>query len=556
MSASRHADPKIGVLMGERYRLLDVIGHGGAGRVYRAIQEPIGREVAVKVMHTELDPEGAHDFQARFLREAATAGRVQHPHVVTVHDYGRTPEGECYIVMEHLRGRTLRSVLRDGALPVERSLRIFEQLVRGLRAAHRAGLVHRDVKPSNVILLRADDGGDFVKLFDFGLVKGEDEAAITQVGMFMGTPQYVAPEQAKGEESDARSDLYSAGVILYRMVTGALPFTADTPLAVAWMHVREALPAMVERAPEVAVPAALEALVRRLLAKEPDERYADADAVLAAVSALRAELGLREEESLIAAVPGPEDAPSLSSGAGVALIDGGLAAAPPSRRSRGLAVAGGLLLLGASAGGLVLVLDGGGDRVEPTPVVPAVEAVEPPPVVVDEQPPPPHEVTILVSSEPGGAEVWLDDVLLGFTPLARSLAVLEGEGGERGLRLALEGHVDGQVVLDLDQDTAAGHLLLQPVRRARSLEASRAAQGKPAAVQVVADGVRFDATQSAAALSWLNSADADTLRASGIAARQVNIIVDGRPFPDLATFAATPWIGPKTLERLLTVSQR
>ncbi len=577
----RPSDPLVGAILGGRYRLLDVIGHGGTGRVYRAMQEPIGREVAVKVLHPDLDPEGTHDFQARFLREAALAGRVQHPHVVTVHDYGSVDDGACYIVMEHLRGRTLRSLLRDGPLPVGRALRIFGQLVQGLRAAHNAGLVHRDVKPSNIILLTADDGGDFVKLFDFGLVKGEDESEITHSGMFMGTPQYVSPEQARGGVADGRSDLYSAGVILYRMVCGQLPYTADTPIAVAVKHAREPLPPMRSRAPDVAVPAAVEAFVRRLLEKDADDRFDDAEAVLDALVALTGELAI-DDFSV---------EPTLRVGAGDA------AAAPLARlradepeltvddtpdRGRWRASLGLGALLLAGAGGLVLFSRAqapADDLAQLAVVAGDLQAEEPPPVEPSPpQPPPPAEVVILISSTPSGAEVWLDDALLGLTPLARRITVpsqvpSEEPAATTTFRLVLDGYRDGDLTLSLDQGEAAGHVDLvslapqrRPVSRttaapasagssAASSAASKAAR-TAAGTDVIVDDVRFTPAQAAATLALINDADGDTLRASGVAPRQANILLDHRPFSDLAEVAATPFIGPKTMEALRGAADR
>lgn len=590
MTRTSARDPLVGALLGGRYRLLDVIGHGGTGRVYRATQEPIGREVAVKVLHPDLDPEGQHDFQARFLREAAMAGRIQHPHVVTVHDYGRTEDGDCYIVMEHLRGRTLRSVLRDGRLPLARSLRIFAQLVRGLRATHRAGLVHRDVKPSNLILLDGDDGREFVKLFDFGLVKGDEESEITQTGTFMGTPQYVSPEQARGEPADARSDLYSAGVILYRMLTGVLPFEGDSPISIAVKHARDPYPPMKERAPTVDVPPEIERIVRRLMDKDPAARYRDADSLLEALrwawDELRLDAG--DDEQTMTVVRAPEDAPSIGSIDGVAAVDDALVAldedgsilrgrrsvipsAPPEadepqpRKGRwalpvgmgaGLAVAAVLAVAlprRASEEAPSSVEAGEGTPAE----VAAIEEapVEPEPVASLDR-----EVVLLVSSEPGGAEVWLDGILLGVTPLARRL-VLDAEDDlapVRSFRLHLDGYADGDLQVDISGSEAAGHLELQPLRRAQgasaagAASASASAEAAPApATAVVADGVRFSAEQAAAALAFVNDADGEALRAAGIAPRQANILLDQRPFPDLATVAATPFIGEKTLESIL-----
>jgi len=570
------ADPLLGTLLGGRYRLLDVVGHGGSGRVYRAVQEAIGREVAVKVLHAGQDGEGAHDLQARFLREAALAGRIQHPHVVTMHDYGRTPEGACYIVMEHLRGRTLRSLLRDGPLPLPRALRIFEQLLLGLRAAHRAGLVHRDVKPSNVILLRSDDGGDFVKLFDFGLVKGDDETTITQHGVFMGTPQYVSPEQARGGVSDARSDLYSAGVILFRMVTGTLPFSAETPMAVAWKHVHEPLPTVATIAPQATVPAVVEELVRELLEKEPGKRPADVDAALARLVEVREALGMAEEGSTLLQRRPPEDAPSLSSIAGVGTVE---LEEPPElaldRPSRGGPVAlavlvAVLVLLGTVT---VLLLRRPGQQ---APAVPAVVQGADAPATGEGSPSPEEappavaalgvrEVVILISSDPSGAEVWQEGLQLGTTPMARSIAVDDaaGEGGARSFRLHLAGHHDATVTLDLDQATAAANAVLAPLaghrgstHPASSAAAASSASSTSGAVAVVADDVRFSSAQAAATLALVNEGDEDTLRAAGVAPRQVGIILAGRPFSDLGAFAATPWIGQKTLEHLRDAATR
>lgn len=544
-------DRFVGATLAERYRLLDLIGQGGAGRVYRAVQEPMGREVAVKIMHGLPNPEEAHDIEVRFLREAALAGRIQHPNVVTLHDFGRTPEGDCYIVMEHLRGRTLRSLMREGALPVPRALRIHEQLLSGLRAVHSAGMVHRDIKPSNIILLKADDGGDFVKIFDFGLVKGDDEVTISQNGVFMGTPHYVSPEQARGLDADQRADLYSAGVVLYRLLTGMLPFYADNPLSVAAMHIRDPVPPMVEMAPDVEVPPAVEAMVRRLLEKDPADRPANAEEALVELARVRVELGLPDEGP-------PKTTPPLSTPS-LATSPGFEPLPLPTRQTGRLAMGlGALLLVGAvGIGTAAIVRSPGPAPVEPHAPVVVAESVA---TEVVPPPPPPREVVLLISSEPGGAEVRWGEVLLGTTPLARGVSVLEGEGGPQAFTLSLSGHRPTTVELDLDLDQATGHAVLARVagrETASGTSANRPATPAAAASEaastrpsrsVVIDEVVFEPAEAEDALRWLNGADEAALRSSGIAPRQANIILEGRPFDSLHAFGDTPYIGTKTVE--------
>lgn len=270
-------DPLIGQTLLDRYEILAPLGHGGSSRVYRAIQQPLGREVAVKVVRSDLDEDFREEFEVRFLREAALAGRLSHSALVTIHDFGRSDAGHCFLVMELLRGRSLKKLIRKAPLQPELAVRLCAELARGLRHAHSAGLVHRDVKPGNVFLVRDDEGIERAKLLDFGLVKEGGESSISGVGTFMGTPHYIAPEQAKGLESvDGRADLYSLGVVLFRMLTGQLPFSAETPMGIAIKHIRETPPTMKERAPRVQVDPALQDIVSRCLEKAPEDRFADA----------------------------------------------------------------------------------------------------------------------------------------------------------------------------------------------------------------------------------------------------------------------------------------
>ena len=190
LPVARAVDPFLGATVDGKFLIEADLGKGGAGRVYIATQLALHRRVALKILRPDLEADGDERFAERFFREASLAGALQHPNVVTVHDYGRSPEGLCYIAMELLDGRSLKDLMKDGPLEPERALGIFEQVGRGLRAAHRAGLVHRDVKPGNVLVVPGEDGAEVAKLLDFGLVKS-DAAEVTEItrdGSFLGTP--------------------------------------------------------------------------------------------------------------------------------------------------------------------------------------------------------------------------------------------------------------------------------------------------------------------------------------------------------------------------------
>ncbi|MEO3849235.1 protein kinase [Streptomyces sp. B8F3] len=267
---------------GGRYRLLDLLGTGGMASVHLAHDTVLDRQVAVKTLHTELGREDS--FRERFRREAQAVARLSHQNVVSVFDTGEdrfAGDGGGpvpYIVMEYVEGRPLRSVLdedvaRFGAMPTEKALRIVSDVLAALDASHEMGLVHRDIKPGNVMMTRRDQ----VKVMDFGIARAVQSGvtSMTQTGMVVGTPQYLSPEQALGRGVDARSDLYSVGVMLFELLTGRLPFDADSPLAIAYAHVQEPPPA--PSSINVTVPQVVDALVARALAKNPDDRFAGAE---------------------------------------------------------------------------------------------------------------------------------------------------------------------------------------------------------------------------------------------------------------------------------------
>ncbi|HEY2744953.1 MAG TPA: protein kinase, partial [Polyangia bacterium] len=282
-------DPIVGRLIAERYRVLSPLGRGGMGAVYRVEHVMLKKELALKFLHPEL---GRLDEVARrFEREAEAAARLDHPNIIAVTDFGRTPDGMLFLVMELLQGQSLTEVIRpDGAgrpLPVDRALHIVRQILRALEHAHQSGIVHRDLKPDNVMLVSRDGDDDVVKLLDFGIAKmiapadGEPGQALTQAGVVFGTPEYLSPEQAMGEEADPRADLYSAGIVLYEMLTGTRPFDAPSKVAIVSMHLTQKAMPVTEAAPDV--PKWLERVVERAMAKKRDERYANAGAFLGAL---------------------------------------------------------------------------------------------------------------------------------------------------------------------------------------------------------------------------------------------------------------------------------
>jgi eukaryotic-like serine/threonine-protein kinase len=251
-----------------RYSVERSVGHGGMAQVYEGTDTVLGRTVAIKV----LAPQYARDdaFVARFRREAQAAAKLNHPGVVSVYDTG-SDDGVHYIVMEYVAGRTLAEVLeQEGRLQPERAAEIAAQVGQALSFAHAAGIIHRDVKPANIMLSAQGS----VKVMDFGIARALSTQTLTQTATVLGTASYLSPEQAQGEAVDARSDLYSLGVVLYEMLTGRPPFTGDTPVAVAYKHVREDPRLPSEVAPEV--PSELDAVVMKAMAKNPANRYASA----------------------------------------------------------------------------------------------------------------------------------------------------------------------------------------------------------------------------------------------------------------------------------------
>jgi beta-lactam-binding protein with PASTA domain/tRNA A-37 threonylcarbamoyl transferase component Bud32 len=261
-------------LLGGRYELDGVVGRGGMAEVYRARDIRLDRIVAIKTLRADLARD--QTFQARFRREAQSAASLNHPSIVAVYDTGEdmaTGVPVPYIVMEFVDGRTVRDLLQEGhRLLPERSLEIIDGVLRALEYSHQAGIVHRDIKPGNVMVTRNGD----IKVMDFGIARAmsDAQATMTQTAQVIGTAQYLSPEQARGERVDARSDLYSAGCLLYELLTGRPPFTGDSPVAIAYQHVREnpIPPSRID--PDI--PLWADAIVLKAMAKSPADRYQSA----------------------------------------------------------------------------------------------------------------------------------------------------------------------------------------------------------------------------------------------------------------------------------------
>ncbi|WP_330282890.1 protein kinase domain-containing protein [Streptomyces sp. NBC_00588] len=268
-------------LAGGRYQLRDLLGEGGMASVHLAYDSVLDRQVAIKTLHTDLGREQA--FRERFRREAQAVAKLTHTNIVSVFDTGEdTLDGMTtpYIVMEYIEGRPLGSVLDEdvrqfGAMPADKALKITADVLAALEISHEMGLVHRDIKPGNVMMTKRG----VVKVMDFGIARAMQSGvtSMTQTGMVVGTPQYLSPEQALGRGVDARSDLYSVGIMLFQLVTGRLPFDADSPLAIAYAHVQEepVAPSSINRA----LPPAVDALVARALKKNPNERFPSSESM-------------------------------------------------------------------------------------------------------------------------------------------------------------------------------------------------------------------------------------------------------------------------------------
>jgi serine/threonine-protein kinase len=264
----------IGTHIAEKFRITGLLGFGGMGAVYEAVQAPMERKVALKLIPSS-DPTAA----ARFEREAYTISKLSHPNTVTLYDFGQANDGYLYLAMEYLEGKTLTDeIRRHGPLGAQRAIHIASQICRSLGEAHRAGIIHRDVKPDNIFLISVDGDADYVKVLDFGIAKavaGEEDVSLTADGRIIGTPRYMSPEQILAQPVDHRADIYSLGCIIFEMLCGGPPFEQSSTAALMMSHAQQSPPSFSERLTEAqlqAIPPGLENVVRRAMAKNPAQR--------------------------------------------------------------------------------------------------------------------------------------------------------------------------------------------------------------------------------------------------------------------------------------------
>ncbi len=322
--------PLVGQTIASKYRIIRLLGEGGMGCVYQAEQMlgTTARKVAVKTLHKHL----SHDesIKARFKREVGTVASLEHPNTIQIYDFGEMPDGTLYIVMEFVQGRSVADILeKDGPMPPERVENIMRQVVGSLEEAHGHGIVHRDLKPDNVVLAERAGTKDWVEVLDFGIAKRSsehdpNEAKLTQQGMVLGTPPYMSPEQFTGQPVDVRSDIYALGVMCYEMLTGRLPWVANTAWEWASKHMTE-MPTPLERQPLGAnVPERQRIAITRALAKNKDERYPTVRSFFDAFSAGGAPVPV---------VGGPSAGVAHGGGQGTAMINGGASIGPVSSGS-------------------------------------------------------------------------------------------------------------------------------------------------------------------------------------------------------------------------------
>ena len=502
------ADRWLGRELGGRYKLLSLLGRGSAGFVFRAIQSPLGRVVAVKVLRPDLSPYAKREFGRRFIREAAVVSRLSHPNIVVVHDYGVDDDDTHFVVMELLKGRTLRRALREGRFDERKTIQVSQGICKGLRHAHAQGVIHRDIKPGNIFLITNEDGDEVPILLDFGIVKlleGENDDA-TAAGTYLGTPAYMSPEQAMSDASvDHRADLYSLGCLMFRMLSGERPYGSGNALAMALKHQRKPLPKFSTIRPVVHVSDELEAVVHRAMAKRAEARFEDALAMFNALEQVRTGSAKRDATSRSFVVF------SVALLAAVTLLS-------------------------------ILWANRGPDEEAPVDPMTAIQFQ-------------PSEAQLEPVDDAKEASTVPTNAQPIERPTAQAAAPVQQDTPKP---LTPKAKPSPQATQELKPTTSAPSVAPQPVlpkpKANENLSNEPEPVPKPAqksekeGQRVVVDGIYMTGEQAAKTLQFVNTASEEDLRASGMVSRSVGVVLTSRPFESLESFGTTSYIGPKTVE--------
>jgi serine/threonine protein kinase len=470
-------DPLVGVVLAGRYVVKRRIGEGGMGLVYEALHRDIDKRVAIKILRDDLSRRP--EVVARFRQEAKSASRIGHENIVDISDFGETTRGASYFVMEFLDGEDLANVLgRDVTVDAGRVCAIVLQCCRALSATHAKGIVHRDIKPENIFLTKRDGVDDFVKIVDFGIAKMSDietEGApgrkLTKTGMIFGTPEYMSPEQAAGKELDHRVDVYALGIILYECLAGRVPFEGDTFMGVLTQHLFAELPPIVDLNPKATVSRELETVIRKALAKDPDDRYQDTEELAEAITCA---LDGRLSRATVKTPPSAFGPPSL----------GYLDSVPRRKTSRWVWAVTVSAVVAALAWISLGPLSGQGSEAGASethagssPVAGTVEAAEP--LLADVEPALTF-VSVHVATDPAGARILLDN---GFEACATTPCTVEAERGSTLVLRAKLGKRRGRTAVTPTQEETVLIELRAPKKTPpmpRNAQAPKRKREKPA----------------------------------------------------------------------------
>jgi serine/threonine-protein kinase len=496
------SDPYLGTTVAGRYKILNKLGEGGMGVVYLAEHVFIEKKVAIKILSEDFARKA--DLVTRFMQEAKAASKIGHENIIDITDFGETASGSVFFVMEYLDGSDLARHIREtGALELNRAVFIMNQICRALGAAHGKGIIHRDLKPENIYLVEREGRADFVKILDFGIAKmssldNEGGARLTRTGMIFGTPEYMSPEQARGDRPDHRVDIYAAGCILYEMLTGDVPFHAETFMGVLTKHMFDAPVPPSQRAPHLYIPPAVEAVVLKALAKDRDQRFqsmkemaiALAEAMGADVSqawageASGVNIRMPETSSQPIRLPTgaqPAAAAAVPATAPPATTPPASSTMPPARSRAGLFAGLGAAVALAGVGTVAYLKMRPGPSPSQPPVIAAsptpttaptampttapTTTPAPAPTAVEPTPKPaaaPAKSTITIGSNPADAEIFNGPERLGVTPAKLELDattaafdVVLKKKGYKEAKLRVQPDRNREYVLDLQKASSS-----------------------------------------------------------------------------------------------------